>query len=335
MARGIEFNAENSTRAGPFPPKFRTAVELNPNIAAVDKDKRVDVVSSIHGFRSVAEFVALRAGALALAHDRTVDECLCTRRPSARRVGETTSALPWGSARASVVVLRSRVVRRTPRPDVVDGDPVHGTGGRAFAILRVLGCQSGVRRDGNLVVPAMDFRPATYADPPEPRPVLVVVVDEDGRRPCGFDCHRAGAAAPCAWVCDRPRWRPSHRRRRSRSAPGGSSRRRRPCPDGRLVPAAVRRRPRTGPPLNHRRADGRAGSSRPESVVSSSVSSRYEVVLESWRCPRPAQGVTSAAMPFGVADFRLSGVVLARRSVRHLVGCGLGRWLEIGQHESE
>ena len=85
MARGIEFNAENSTRAGAFPPKFRTAIELNPNIAAVDKDKRVDVVSSIHGFRSVAEFVALRAGALALAHDRTVDECLCTRRPSARR----------------------------------------------------------------------------------------------------------------------------------------------------------------------------------------------------------------------------------------------------------
>jgi hypothetical protein len=85
VARGIEFNAENSTRAGPFPPKFRTAVELNPNIAAVDKDKRVDVVSSIHGFRSVAEFVALRAGALALAHDRTVDECLSTRRPSARR----------------------------------------------------------------------------------------------------------------------------------------------------------------------------------------------------------------------------------------------------------
>ena len=74
-----------------------------------------------------------------------------------------------------------------PRPDVVDGDPVHGTGGRAFAILRVPGCQRGEHRDGNLVVPAMDFRPAPNAYPPEPRPVLVVVVDEYGRRPCGFD----------------------------------------------------------------------------------------------------------------------------------------------------
>ena len=59
-------------------------------------------------------------------------------------------------------------------------------GGRS-RYCAALGCQRrepprrqpGRARDG--------FRPAANAYPPEPRPVLVVVVDEDGRRPCGFD----------------------------------------------------------------------------------------------------------------------------------------------------
>ncbi len=115
-------------------------------------------------------------------------------------------------------------------------------------------------------------------------------------------CHQGGAAAPCAWVCDRQRWRPSHRRRRSRSAPGGSSRRRQPCPAGRLVPTAERPRPSPGPRLNHRRSDGKRLSVPAESVVSSNVGSRYEVVLEVGGAgalyrARPALQCRSGAIP--------------------------------------
>jgi hypothetical protein len=221
------------------------------------------------------------------------------------RRGSQVSTTSLGGVRASTTLYRtssfdalcpclgrgsrSRLVWRTPRPDVVDCDPVHGTGGRAFAILRVLGCQRGEHRDGHLVVFAMDFRPAANAYPPEPRPVLVIVVDEDGRRPCGFDVIEPAqlpralgfvidsAGDPAIDDGEADRYQADHPVAADRAQPGDS------CSlqcagDPGLVHGSIIAAP-IGAPVRPRA----------ESVVTSKVSRRYEVVSERSRCPRPAK----------------------------------------------
>ena len=214
-------------------------------------------------------------------------------------VGETTSDSPFDElSRASDVALGHAL--SGGRHDRMSSMAIRYTepaGGRSRYCVYLVA--SGEHCDGDLVVLAMDFRPAANAYPPEPRPVLVVVVDEDGRRPCSFDViEPAQLPRALGFVIDRAgdpaiddgeadRHQADHPAAADRAQAGDS------CPlqcafDPGLVHRSIIAAP-IGVPVRPR----------PKSVVTSNVSSRYMVVLESWLCPRPAQGLTGAAMPLG------------------------------------
>ena len=224
------------------------------------------------------------------------------------------------SAHASVVVSRSHVVRRTPRPDVVDGDPVHRTGGRAFTILRVLRCSAASTATATSSCSRWTSAGrecvSTRAAATSPRHS-----GRRGRSPTlRLRCHRAGAAARCARVLidhagdpavddgEADRHQADHPVAADRAQPGDS------CSlqsagDPRLVHGSI-----IAAPI------GRACASRAESVLSSNVGSRFEVVLEGWRCRRPAQDLTSAAVTIWRGSIGAAGDVRREPSVQFQIG---------------
>ena len=151
-----------------------------------------------------------------------------------------------------------------------------------------------------------DFCPAANSYPPKPRPVLVVVVDEDGRRPSGFDVTKAAqlpralgfvidsAGDPAIDDGEADRHQADHPVAANRAQPGDS------CPlqsvrDPVLVHSSIIAAPM-----------GSACPSRPNLSCPRMLASLRGCVA-SRRCRRPAQGSTSAAMPVSIEVAARSG----------------------------